>query len=645
MTFATPVAISVRGTAELVRHLRASGSTYAVWTFDDRGTGVSIAVRRRTGTVNLVPAVGGLRTDGVDFSEKIIPLNLGVVRSFSCVETDPGVILFLVSDGQRVREFTWRESDNTVLSPPTDMVVADIPSVYRESGVNRIFYVRDGAVYLRSPTGSETEILNLSSSNPLDIDIVSVSALTSTARFAGTQLISADLALRMKPDAQTLICYDMSTSELLTTEALPPSTVSYWDMDSAVTSQIADIVGGNTGSIIGTQPTSVPGKIGNARRFTNASGYYNIGNPANLRLSGDMSLSFWIRPSDFSQRVNPYNKAYGGEGTVTIETDGYINFFYGSAGSDNNPYNGYGSIERLRLGDWQHCCVVRDLGNRVVRWYFDGQLVSSVTAHAATAAVSGNSVSIGRGYTGQSIAGDLDEIIVSSAAWGPATVSGLYAKGAAGQKANVSGPGTAVVFNDTSGASRHGIRSKMAIPTQRGSSCSSVWTPGSDVKVLSSTTSFPTPAAVTIEARMTPRGGTPADRTLFSTHIGANSSGTRLSGGMYLKLTADLRLVFGFETSTSTVEYEQVDGVRPAPGRECHLAVAHAFGSTAQTYLSVNGAVVPGRWRAGNGSETIAPLATVGRVYLTSGDEIAGLRVSSVARPISFIRQHLRGRS
>lgn len=645
MTFSIPAAISVRGTAEIVRHLRASGSTYAVWTFDDRGTGSSIAVRRRTGTVTLVPAVGGLRTDGADFSEKVIPLNLGVVRSFACVETDPGVILFLVSDGQRIREFTWRESDNVVLSPPAPLVVADIPSAYRESGVNRVFYVRDGVVYLRSPTGSETEILNLSSSSPLDIDIVSVSALTSTARFAGTQLIADDLALKMKADAQTLICYDMSTSELLVTEALPPSTVSYWDMDGAVTSQVTDIVGGNTGNVIGSAAASVPGQIGNARRFTNATGYYNVGNPVNLRISGDMSLSFWIRPSDFAQRVNPYNKAYGGEGTVTVETDGYINFFYGSAGSDNNPYNGYGSIERLRVGSWQHCCVVRDLGNRVVRWYLDGQQVSSVTAHAASAAVSGNSVSIGRGYTGQSVAGDLDEIIIASAAWSPQTIRGLYEKGVSGLKANVSGAGSAVIFNDTSGSARHGIRSKMAIVTASGSSCSSASTPTSDVNVLSGASSFPIPAAVTIEVRMTPRGGAAADRNLFSTHIGANSSGTRLPGGMYLRLTADLRLVFGFETSTATVEYEQVDGVRPAYGRESHLAVAHAFGSTSQTYLSVNGAIVPGRWRSGNGSETVSPLATVGRVYLTPGDEITGLRVSSVARPISFIRQHLRGRS
>jgi hypothetical protein len=34
------------------------------------------------------------------------------------------------------------------------------------------------------------------------------------------------------------------------------------------------------------------------------------------------NLALWVRPSNFSARRNPINKAYGGEGTLTIETSG-----------------------------------------------------------------------------------------------------------------------------------------------------------------------------------------------------------------------------------------------------------------------------------------------------------------------------------
>ena len=41
----------------------------------------------------------------------------------------------------------------------------------------------------------------------------------------------------------------------------------------------------------------------------------------------------WLRPTQLGVRRNPWNKAYGGEGTWTLEPTGDVNGYYGVAGS------------------------------------------------------------------------------------------------------------------------------------------------------------------------------------------------------------------------------------------------------------------------------------------------------------------------
>ncbi len=50
----------------------------------------------------------------------------------------------------------------------------------------------------------------------------------------------------------------------------------------------------------------------------NSSNYVELGNPKALQITGNQTIEMWIDPANFESRQNPYAKAFGGEGTITI---------------------------------------------------------------------------------------------------------------------------------------------------------------------------------------------------------------------------------------------------------------------------------------------------------------------------------------
>ena len=88
---------------------------------------------------------------------------------------------------------------------------------------------------------------------------------------------------------------------------------------------------------------------GNAMQFNgtpgiaNSGGYINIGNVPSMKITGNQTIEMWIKPYGFSYRQNPYNKSYGGEGTITLEPAGNLNYYYGTNGSDGGDYQEFTS--------------------------------------------------------------------------------------------------------------------------------------------------------------------------------------------------------------------------------------------------------------------------------------------------------------
>jgi hypothetical protein len=282
--------------------------------------------------------------------------------------------------------------------------------------------------------------------------------------------------------------------------------------------------------------------------------------------------------------------------------------------------------------------VVRDLTNRFVRLFINGRVTAHYTAAAAAAVASSAAVTIGRGYTGFLVDGLIDEMVLCNQALSPAAIDALYAKGVAGVRASTIGTGSSPVILDTSPNLSHAVPTSKSLATARGLAQISR---GSLMAALSWTA----PSAMTIEARFLPRWSTQNESLLFSNYSPPNSSGARLPGTVTFSFTADGLLRFRFETATSTVELRQTGGVMVKVREENYVAVSHAFGSGGSTFMVVNGNVVPAQWSGGGGSETPVVVPAAPSVSMNVGDELIGLRVSSIAKTTSQILGHLRGRS
>lgn len=148
-----------------------------------------------------------------------------------------------------------------------------------------------------------------------------------------------------------------------------------------------------------------------ALTFDGSSDYINCGNPAGLQITGDQTIEMWLFPYALDARRNPLAKAYAGEGTLTMETDGTINYYYGTGGGNNSPYQSFGTGSQINPNEWTHIAVVRDLSNMKLHWYINGILVNSVDAEFSFAQSGSNTFYIARGYVND-FKGQIDEVRV-----------------------------------------------------------------------------------------------------------------------------------------------------------------------------------------------------------------------------------------
>ena len=209
---------------------------------------------------------------------------------------------------------------------------------------------------------------------------------------------------------------------------LGDSPVSYWRLDEDSGSVALDETGANPGAYQGTPSYGQPGadltpstSLGSSVGFSGDDAVV-VADDASLELTGDLSFELWLKPSDFSQRENPLGKAYSGEGMITQEVGGRLQFFYGSGGGNTSGYQGFWSLGSLVLGEWNHVVVTRQ--GSTVRWYLNGVLDRTLSS-SVSASVSSLPLVIGSGYAG-GYAGDIDEVAVYDHALSGSAVQAHY---------------------------------------------------------------------------------------------------------------------------------------------------------------------------------------------------------------------------
>jgi hypothetical protein len=163
-------------------------------------------------------------------------------------------------------------------------------------------------------------------------------------------------------------------------------------------------------------PQQIEGFTGYAQRFDGVDDYINIGDTEPLRIGEDLSINMWLYPVLTNNRQNPYAKAYGGEGTITQEPADYFNFYYGTAGGNTSPYQGFNSSGTVTEGEWNYVSLVRDLsGEMKLSWYINGVRTAYANANFTYAQPSPLPATIGKGYAGR-YNGYIDELWISNVA-------------------------------------------------------------------------------------------------------------------------------------------------------------------------------------------------------------------------------------
>ena len=145
--------------------------------------------------------------------------------------------------------------------------------------------------------------------------------------------------------------------------------------------------------------------------------------------SGNMTISFWMYVVNGAtpNRQNPIGKAYGGDGTFTLEPSGYINFFFGSFGGDDENYTQDLSGDFATNGTWEHWAITRDRSSRITQWYKNG--VASGAAYNYNSLYdplhSTNDLEIGDDYVNP-LNGSLDEIMIFNRSLSLTEIKALY---------------------------------------------------------------------------------------------------------------------------------------------------------------------------------------------------------------------------
>jgi Ca2+-binding RTX toxin-like protein len=169
-----------------------------------------------------------------------------------------------------------------------------------------------------------------------------------------------------------------------------------------------------------------------------------IANSTSLQITGNQTIEFWINPNNFNSRQNPFAKSYAGEGTITLETNGTLNYYYGIDGFEGGfNWQSANTGTEIALNQWTHLAIVRDFTSQKLVWYINGEKVSETATIFSTAAASTAPVYIGNGYTtgfgGQTLGGQLDEVRLWNVAKNQSDIQAAIYRQLSGNEAGLAG--------------------------------------------------------------------------------------------------------------------------------------------------------------------------------------------------------------
>ena len=177
----------------------------------------------------------------------------------------------------------------------------------------------------------------------------------------------------------------------------------------------ADATGkGHTGTLQGGASWTASGKYGSALSFNGSTSYVDLGNAADLQLTGSMTWSAWIfasaNPPDDGQIIA---KSGGAGWQFKTSPDTGVHTFGVGVSPDAGSLTQRYSATVRQLGTWYHVAGVYDATARTLNIYVNGVLDNGALSGTVPASQYNNAaenVTVGRRSGGFYFAGTIDEV-------------------------------------------------------------------------------------------------------------------------------------------------------------------------------------------------------------------------------------------
>lgn len=160
-------------------------------------------------------------------------------------------------------------------------------------------------------------------------------------------------------------------------DSLASGLAGYWRFEEGSGGEAFDSSGhANTGTLVGMDNSAwVSGQIGGGLSFDGIDDYVEVEDSDGLSLTGDMTITAWVRPTDLVGYNGIVGKTVKGNASpydlYTIPETGAVRFSVGGGGSSQDIETEKG----LSAGMWQHVVAIRS--GSTGRIYINGSQVAS----------------------------------------------------------------------------------------------------------------------------------------------------------------------------------------------------------------------------------------------------------------------------
>ena len=175
---------------------------------------------------------------------------------------------------------------------------------------------------------------------------------------------------------------------------------------------------GNNGTLMDSDPAAawVTGKLGNALNFEGINDYVDCGTDPSLQLTGDLTLSIWIKPTSVEAKrqtlISKGSSPKTSEFCLILEPSGQLSYYHHQAGR----WQGAGLLaeETIQSGTWQHIAITRDAATRTLKGYYNGELKTTLAYPEDVLPMdNADPVMIGNGVSG-AFTGQMDDVRIYS---------------------------------------------------------------------------------------------------------------------------------------------------------------------------------------------------------------------------------------